>query len=197
VLIGYRTWDGSLQVAWAILKGGYGELRAHGIAHWVEEMAGVVADDWSRHLRAHANEIEQPFLLDTISDRVDRWSAPGALLIGDAAHTMSPVAAQGVNVALRDAVAAANHLVPVLRGMGAPHAIDAACRALESERRHEIALIQRLQAVPPRFMMNDSWWGGLLRRTAAAALGSGLARRLGMLPARVFLFGTSRVDLSV
>jgi 2-polyprenyl-6-methoxyphenol hydroxylase-like FAD-dependent oxidoreductase len=197
VLIGYRTWDGSLQVAWAILKGGYGELKSRGIERWVEDMAGVVADDWAEHLLAHAGDIEHPFLLDTVSDCVLSWCAPGALLIGDAAHTMSPVGAQGVNVALRDAVAAANHLVPVLRGDARPELVDAASRALEAERRREIALIQRLQAVPPRFMMSDSWWSGAVRRTAAGLLGSRLARSVGSVPARLLMFGASDIELRV
>jgi 2-polyprenyl-6-methoxyphenol hydroxylase-like FAD-dependent oxidoreductase len=197
ILIAYRSWDDQLQVAWAILKGGFGELRARGIENWVEEMAEVVADDWSEHLRAHASEIEHPFLLDTVSDRVERWSTPGALVIGDAAHTMSPVGAQGLNIALRDSIAAANHLVPVLQGACSASAVDAACHALESERKREIAVIQRLQALPPRFMLNDSATGRVLRRVAAGLLGSGLAGAIGAAPARLFLFGASKVELRV
>jgi flavin-dependent dehydrogenase len=71
--------------------------------------------------------------------RAPEWSAPGMLLLGGAAHPMSPVRAQGINLALRDAVVAANHLVPVLRGDGEASALDTACRAVQAEREPEIA----------------------------------------------------------
>jgi 2-polyprenyl-6-methoxyphenol hydroxylase-like FAD-dependent oxidoreductase len=58
---------------------------------------------------------------------------------------MSPVRAQGINLALRDAVVAANHLVPVLRKGAEPSALDAACRAVQAEREPEIVRAQKLQ----------------------------------------------------
>ena len=198
LVIGYKTWDGQLQVAWAILKGTYGALRDRGVERWVEEMADWVAPDWSEHFRAHAHAPGQPFLLDTVSDRVDRWSIPGALVIGDAAHTMSPVGGQGINVALRDSIAAANHLVPVLAAAEPdPAAIDAACRALEVERVREIAAIQRLQAVPPRILFNRAWWAEPLRGAIAASLQLGAVRALALPRVRAFLNETSKVELRV
>ena len=53
--------------------------------------------------------------------------------------------AQGLNVAVRDAVVAANHLVPALSGDASPAAVDAAARAVEAERGHEIRVTQRFQ----------------------------------------------------
>jgi len=203
--IAYRTWDGRLQVAWAILKGTYGALRDRGIERWIEEMADFVTPDWSDHFRAHARDPRHPFLLDTVSDRVDRWSVPGALVIGDAAHTMSPVGAQGINVALRDAIVAANHLVPVLRtGEVSPSALDAATAAVEAERSPEISYIQTRQAIPPRVLLNRAWWGEPLRRTLAVAARGSVAvlsrtsrARTTPGPARPFLYGVSKVELRV
>jgi hypothetical protein len=54
-------------------------------------------------------------LLTVVVDRLERWWAPGLLCIGDAAHAMSPVGGVGINLAIQDAIAAANRLAPALR----------------------------------------------------------------------------------
>jgi len=197
LLIAYHTWDDRLQIAWAILKGGFGELRRRGIAEWVEEMAESVTPDLAAHLRAHRDALVHPFLLDALSDRVTRWSAPGVLLLGDAAHTMSPVGGQGLNVALRDAIVAANHLVPTLRAGAAPDALDAAARAIETERLPEIARIQRAQALPPRLVFSRAWWGEPLRRAIGVAARAGVGARFSLSTAELFLFGAAPVHLRV
>jgi 2-polyprenyl-6-methoxyphenol hydroxylase-like FAD-dependent oxidoreductase len=150
--------DGSLQFGWIIPKGSYGDLKKRGIAEWIEEISHVVDADLAAHLRRYRNDALQPFLLSTASDRLRTWSTPGLLVIGDAAHTMSPVGAQGINIALRDAVVAANHLVPILTTDGTALQIDAATARIQAERLPEIAAIQRLQALPPRFLLRDAWW---------------------------------------
>ena len=110
--------------------------------------------------------MSHPFLLDVICDRLVRWTAPGLLLIGDAAHPMSPVGGQGVNVALRDALVAANHLLPVLAAEGSPEALDAAAARVQAERLPEVAAIQRIQTRQARFLVGS----GLLPRLMLEAL---------------------------
>ena len=197
LLLVYRTFGDQLQVGWAILKGTFGELRRRGIEQWVGEMAEHVTPDLAEHLRRHAGALTHPFLLDVVSDRVTRWSAPGALLLGDAAHTMSPVGGQGLNVALRDAIVAANHLVPVLRAGGDGPALDAAARAVEAERLPEIEAVQRLQGQAPLFVLSSAWWGEPVRRLAGLLLRSGLARRPATATMRLFAFGAAPVRLTV
>src|SRR5439155_790457 len=122
----FPSYDGRLQIGWIIAKGSFGDLRRRGIDGWVDEMANHVSPDLAAHLRAERHAITHPFLLDVICDRLERWTEPGLLLLGDAAHPMSPVGAQGINLALRDAIVAANHLGPVLARRGAPADLDAA-----------------------------------------------------------------------
>jgi 2-polyprenyl-6-methoxyphenol hydroxylase-like FAD-dependent oxidoreductase len=198
LLVAYRTWDGTLQLGWVILKGTFGQLRSRGIRQWVDEMANHVSDDLAAHLKAHAEAAEKPFLLDTVSDCVTSWSAPGALVIGDAAHTMSPVAAQGVNIALRDAIVAANHLVPVLtREIPELQQVDQALRAIEAERMLEVAPIQQLQAQPPKVVLARTWWGEPVRRIIGALLSQRRFRERAAQRVAVFPFGTTDVKLKV
>ena len=182
-----------------ILKGTFAELRSQGIQAWVDEMANHVAPAFANHLRAHSSDATRPFLLQSLSDRVEHWSARGALLIGDAAHTMSPVGGQGVNIALRDAIVAANHLVPVLRGTATPdpEAIDRALAAIEVERLPEVEPIQDFQAQPPKLVLSRAWWGEPLRRIAAALVSLPAVRaRIGQRVA-MLTFGVTDVRLRV
>lgn len=186
--------DGSLQLAWVILKGTYGELRSRGVEAWADQMAEHVDPLLGAHVRDNLGKIERPFLLDAVTDRVEGWARPGSLLIGDAAHTMSPVGGQGLNVAMRDAVIAANHLVPAIREKGD---LDAACARVEAERGPEIDTIQRLASIPPRFVLGTriyhTWARRLLSRLAP------IAARRGKVPGVVstFLDGTGDVRLRV
>ena len=198
LLIAYHTWDGNLQLGWVILKGTFGALKDRGVETWIEEMARHVSPDFAAHLRAQGASVERPFLLDVVSDCVEHWSKRGALLIGDAAHTMSPVGGQGINIALRDAIVAANHLVPVLVGStpGATE-IDAALMRIEEERMPEVSFIQRLQAQPPKVVLSRSWWGEPLRRVALVVLARGVVQRRALSVAGPFLRGVTEVKLSV
>lgn len=197
LLFSYRSPDGLLQVAWVIEKGTFPELRGSGTEAWIAAMANHVSADYAHHFRATASEVSKAFLLDAALDRVSRWSQPGLLLLGDAAHTMSPVGGQGLNLALRDAIVAANHLVPAFAAGAGPDEIDRVARRIEMERLPEIALIQRLQALPPRVLLNRAWWAEPVRRLiplllAPAAIQNLVGRRLG-----VFAFGVTEVKLVV
>ena len=96
------------QCAYVVPKGAADEIRRKGMAAFrssvgraAPELAPVIGtlDDW-----------EQIKLLSVSLDRLTRWWRPGLLAIGDAAHAMSPVGGVGINLAVQDAVAAANIL---------------------------------------------------------------------------------------
>ncbi|MHC4992530.1 MAG: FAD-dependent oxidoreductase [Planctomycetota bacterium] len=198
LLIGYHSWDDELQLAWVILKGTFDELRSRGIEQWIKEMARHVSPDFAAHLRTHADGVQKPFLLDVVCDCVERWSAPGMLLIGDAAHTMSPVGGQGINIALRDAIVAANRLVPVLsRPTLDPDQLEAALLGIERERMPEVLQIQAMQADPPRVMLSRRWWGEPVRWILGALLKRSLVQAFVGRRAEAFPFGVTDVRLSV
>ncbi len=142
---GIPTADGRLWVGMTIQKGQYKALRAAGPDGLTEELLRRTSPDLAAHLRANAEALKHPVLLDVIVGRLETWTAPGLLLLGDAAHPMSPNGGQGINVALRDALVAANHLCPVLTRGNDDAVIDAAAQQVAAERMPEIVAIQEHQ----------------------------------------------------
>jgi 2-polyprenyl-6-methoxyphenol hydroxylase-like FAD-dependent oxidoreductase len=89
-------------------------------------------------------------LLSVESDRLRRWYRPGLLLIGDAAHVVSPVGGVGINLAIQDAVVAAN----VLAGpLGEGRVRDRHLRAVQRRREWAVRLIQGAQDLAQRHVV--------------------------------------------
>ena len=187
--------DGCLNVAWIIDKGTFKHLRDGGIEAWVEEMAEHVSPELGTHIRAYKNRLDHPFVLDVICDCMPSWWAPGALLIGDAVHPMSPVAGQGLNIALRDAIVAANHLVPALSGSDA--VVDAACAAVQDERMPEVSTIQTIQRNVPNVLLRRKWWSAIALRLMPFIVESQVARNRGGALFGRMAFGVTDVKLRV
>ena len=188
--------DGRLQIGWVIEKGSFGELRAHGIGEWLSQLMAHVTPDLASHLERCRDGLEHPFLLDVVCDHLEEWSAPGVLLLGDAAHPMSPVGAQGINIALRDALVAANHLGPCLVAGEGPAELDAAARRVVCERLPEVKTIQRIQGLPPKLLFQRSRASRFLVGSVLPLLArTGLAGVLFRSSFRRFALGTLDVKL--
>ena len=96
------------QCAFVIPKGGFDDIRERGLPAFREEIAGIAP-----FLRDRVEELktwDDIKLLTVVVDRLQQWHRPGLLCIGDAAHAMSPIGGVGINLAIQDAVAAANIL---------------------------------------------------------------------------------------
>lgn len=139
----YTSWDNDLRYALMRPKAESETTRAD--ANWTEELAALAPGWLADHIRAVAGDIPEPVRLNVMVGYCKHWYRPGCLLLGDAAHPMSPVRAQGINHALRDAIVAANHLVPILRTESDPETLDGAAPAIERERLPEIRRAQTLQ----------------------------------------------------
>jgi 2-polyprenyl-6-methoxyphenol hydroxylase-like FAD-dependent oxidoreductase len=108
------------QCALVIRKGGYDAIRREGLAALHDRIAAIAPD-----IRARLGELDdwdKIRLLTVTVDRLRRWSRPGLLCIGDAAHAMSPIGGVGINLAVQDAVAAANLLAAPLHEQTLTHA---------------------------------------------------------------------------
>jgi len=101
------------QCAYVIPKGGYDEIRARGLAAFRDEIVRLAP--YLRDRTAELADWSDVKLLSVSVDRLRQWYRPGLLCIGDAAHAMSPVGGVGINLAIQDAVAAANILAPRLQ----------------------------------------------------------------------------------
>jgi 2-polyprenyl-6-methoxyphenol hydroxylase-like FAD-dependent oxidoreductase len=112
VLVTLKRYD-HWQLGLVIPKGGYQQIHAAGLQQFrstIAETALPFADRVDE-----LQEWKQVSVLSVEASRVRRWYRPGLLLIGDAAHVMSPVGGVGINYAIQDAVAAANVLAGKLK----------------------------------------------------------------------------------
>ncbi len=101
------------QCALVIRKGSAGEVKAQGLDALRDLLARASALPKSRF--DEVTGVDDAKLLTVTIDRLTQWAIPGLLCIGDCAHAMSPVGGVGINLAIQDAVAAANILAAPLR----------------------------------------------------------------------------------
>jgi 2-polyprenyl-6-methoxyphenol hydroxylase-like FAD-dependent oxidoreductase len=192
VALCYVSWDARLQIAWMLPKGGWSELSRR---EWLEEFTRLLPEDLALHVHTHQEQLEGPVRLAVIVGCCAHWSARGVLLLGDAAHPMSPVRAQGINMALRDAIIAANHLMPVFRE-GAN--LESALGAIQREREREIRRVQALQLREvrgQRWARERPWLVKPLLRVAPLFAKTGLIQRAWLRQQRELRFGVTKVRL--
>ncbi|MBA2394398.1 MAG: FAD-dependent oxidoreductase [Ktedonobacteraceae bacterium] len=172
------------QVAYVIPKGGYQGMRAQGLEHLRSVFAETVPEMADRI--AEIQEWKQISVLSVEASRVKRWHRPGLLLIGDAAHVMSPIGGVGINYAIQDAIVTANVLAAKLQ------------YGILSDR--DMAKIQRQRELPTRLIqsvqsfMQDRVLARVLKSDKTLSLPPAIrflasVPGLGSLPARLLGFG--------
>jgi 2-polyprenyl-6-methoxyphenol hydroxylase-like FAD-dependent oxidoreductase len=134
------------QCAYLIRKGSDAVLRAGGIDGFRARLTAL--QPWIADRVGELASFDDVKLLDVRLERLRRWYADGLLLIGDAAHAMSPVGGVGINLAVQDAVAAARLLAPAMQA-GGPVPV-AALRRVQLRRWWPTALIQAAQRLAHR-----------------------------------------------
>jgi 2-polyprenyl-6-methoxyphenol hydroxylase-like FAD-dependent oxidoreductase len=173
------------QCAYVIPKGGIEAVKREGLAAFRERVAEI--EPWLADRLGELKSFDDIKLLTVAIDRLREWHRPGLICIGDAAHAMSPVGGVGINLAVQDAVAAANILAEPLRN-GAVTREHLA--AVQARREFPMKVIQRIQVIvqnnllspalksserpKPPFAMRLIQWFAVLRRIPARVLGLGV-----------------------
>jgi 2-polyprenyl-6-methoxyphenol hydroxylase-like FAD-dependent oxidoreductase len=173
------------QCAYVIPKGGIEAVKREGLPAFRERV--VTLTPFLRDRVGELTSFDDVKLLTVTIDRLRQWHRPGLLCIGDAAHAMSPVGGVGVNLAVQDAVAAANILAEPLRS-DAVTADDLA--AVQRRREFPMKVIQRVQVIVqnkllspalsssqrprPPLVMRLIRWLPILRRIPARVVGLGV-----------------------
>lgn len=181
------------QCGYLIPKGGFPEIQERGLATFRASIAALAP--------ATAQGVEQlrswdeVSLLTVLIDRLDRWSRPGVLCIGDAAHAMSPVGGVGINLAIQDAVATANLLAEKLRS-GRITAAD--LDLVQQRREYPARAIQRMQAFVHRHLLNAEVAAGRSVLVRCALILVHWIPALGRVPARFIGVGPrpERVEIA-
>ena len=144
------------QCAFVIPKGGIDRVRAEGLDAFGKQV--VMMSPFLADRAAELQTWDDIKLLTVTVDRLRQWWRPGLICIGDAAHAMSPIGGVGVNIAIQDAVAAANRLATPLR---AGMASDDDLRAIQRRRTFPVRFTQAIQ-----LMMQKQIIGRVLASTA-------------------------------
>ncbi len=178
------------QVAYVILKGSYSQVQAAGLEALRQSVAELLTEFPER--AEHLQDWKQIAVLSVESSRVSRWYKPGLLLIGDAAHVMSPIGGVGINYAIQDAVVAANVLS---RALKMRNVSLEELREVQRQREWPVTVIQWVQAQ-------------VQKRVIATALRSSNTLQMPLLlrlsirvpiirdiPARVLAFGVREVHV--
>ncbi|UFS86645.1 FAD-dependent oxidoreductase [Bradyrhizobium daqingense] len=143
------------QCAYVIAKGQQDAVKARGLSALLDDvvrMAPVL-----RSGIAEVKSFDDIKLLTVAINRLTRWTRPGLLCIGDAAHAMSPIGGVGVNLAVQDAVATANLLADKLqRGCPSEDELDAVRR----RREFPVKMTQRMQVVVQNNIISGALQGG-------------------------------------
>jgi len=157
------------QCGYLIGKGSDAALRAEGIAQFRRRLTDLVP--WVADRVDTLTSFDDVALLDVRLERLRRWYADGLLLIGDAAHAMSPVGGVGINLAVQDAVAAARILAPALQTSGpVPVAV---LRKVQLRRWWPTALVQGAQRLAHRQILTPVLAAGTSSGGAAGSSAGG------------------------
>ncbi len=181
------TW----QIGYVLPKGDFSAVKAQGMEAFRKSITDLAP--WLGDRPSTIEQWHDVHLLSVKSDRLQRWHYPGLMLIGDAAHVMSPVFGVGINYAIADAVELVNAAVDALLRGEVP---ETALAEVQRLRERPTRIIQRMQAAVQERIVKRALDGKEFDLPGIAKL---ILRTPGLrdIPARVVASGVSPVRLAV
>ncbi|MFG3284074.1 FAD-dependent oxidoreductase [Streptomyces sp. NPDC048111] len=165
-VLAYGSWPDRIQVGWTLPHGGYKAVVAEGLGHVKAQLSKAVPA-YADLIDAQITSLRDLSLLDVFSGRAERWATDGLVLMGDAAHTHSPIGAQGINLSVQDAVV----LHPLLvEAVGRGDASAAFLGRFEERRAPDIATMMRLQGMQSKAMLSTGTFATRVRPKLAAVV---------------------------
>ncbi|MEU5273716.1 FAD-dependent monooxygenase [Streptomyces hygroscopicus] len=162
----HGSWPDRIQIGWTLPHRRYRHIAGLGLDQVTERLVRAVPQ-YAAPIREQIRTPADLGVLDVFSARAERWVADGLVLIGDAAHTHSPIGAQGINLAVQDAVVLHPLLVRALA-----EGDTSAERLAEFERRRgpDIAAVMRMQTLQSRAILSRGAFTTRVRPRLARAL---------------------------
>ncbi|WP_018681629.1 FAD-dependent monooxygenase [Actinokineospora enzanensis] len=162
--------SGAVQLGWCLPHGAYKELAASGFDELKQRLIAAVPTHAAR-IAAEITSFRDLTLLDVYAANAREWARDGLLLVGDAAHTFSPIGAQGINLAIQDAVAA--H--PVLVGVLGKNTGDAVVTAADLDayvrvRKPDIDRMLKIQTIQSKAMLSTGRVSSVVRPALASVM---------------------------
>ncbi|MGW4940908.1 FAD-dependent monooxygenase [Actinoplanes sp. NPDC004185] len=159
----YACVPDAIQLGWTLPHRAYRAIADRGI-EYVKDQIKLAAPPYADRVAAGIRSLRDLTLLDVFAARAEEWVRDGLVLIGDSAHTQSPIGAQGINLAIQDAVA----LHPVL--IGSWHDNDAGRARLAefaSRRGRDIDRMMRIQVMQSKAMLSTGRVASFVRPRVA------------------------------
>ncbi|MEO3977543.1 FAD-dependent oxidoreductase [Streptomyces sp. CAU 1734] len=158
------THPDSVRVGLNIPKGGLRDLRAQGLGA-LHQRLDRLAPELSGAVREVVTSWSETSMLDIFTTVVPKWSTPGLVLMGDAAHTLTPILGQGVNHAIIDAVTLAPLVRDAFAAGGGSAQLQRAADEFQSTREEAVRLSRGLQLRQEKLFALDGRIGGAFRRS--------------------------------
>jgi len=180
----------SWQIGYVLIKGTFSQTKAAGLESLRANLAAQIP--WMANRLDSLEDWKKIVVLSVESSRVPTWHQPGLLLIGDAAHVMSPVGGVGINYAIQDAIEASNVLGQPLK---AGNVTELQLAEVQKRRQAAVKLIQRFQG----FVQNRIVKTALVKdRPFRLPLIARIVLKIPLLrtvPARLIAFGIHRARI--